>query len=254
MKRKSFTNAEIPIDFQIDVFNKEELNDDDCLFYCLLDNIIRHPDFGDTIIRLDNPGLCSTVRNRYSTEFIRKSLGKLEREGMILVQFKAIPSMEMMWREISIKFNEIKPNYFQDWVKKNAVKFELAKPNKINQTEEFVSIENLSLNLRIDINNEDPLSDDDYSVLTILLKVEENSPYKSCGLKNSQLSEISNGRFSETFICQSLGRLEREGIISVTINGIPNTRFHWREITVAFGFFKHQGVRDFISRFQKKSA
>ena len=95
-------DSDLPIDFQIGGENNEELSDNDIMFFKLLCSTPELHSPYDDKIRCSNSSISRITQNRFTSLFIRRSLGKLHREGLIQLQLKRDPKKRILWREISI--------------------------------------------------------------------------------------------------------------------------------------------------------
>ena len=263
MGTKPLTTSKIPTDFQVGFKTKEELNDNDCLFFLLLHSIAEYHSLEYSKIKWDNASLRRILQNKYSKGFIRKSLGKLNNEGIISVQYKNVPKAGIWWREIQINRKGLYNKYIQEWTARNSEIVEISRSLETDKTDKLFTDEDLPIDLRIDTDNTEPLTEEDYLVFAIILHLEGGVDGNATSKSNSYLSELSNShlkdithyRNTEESIFHSLGKLEREGIIRMTVLKVTQTEMYWREIVAVPGFARHQGFRDWLSKKnEKKSA
>lgn len=230
---KVLKNSDIPLDLQAGGEIKEKLNDDDCRLYMLMGEVKELRSYEDGKIRHANSSIAKILQGEFSASFIRKSLSKLNREGMVKIQIKKESKSGKLWREITIIRSNIKSDDYANWLNRNSIKIEDA-----------IEKGDLSIDLQVDINNKEPLNEVDYEIFGLLIYISDEENGDVIKRSNSGISKITKDNFSQKDIFQTLGKLVNEGLIQVNIYEALQTL--WREIVIIPGFGRHNGYTDWL--------
>lgn len=235
---KVLKDSELPLDLQTGGKTKKNLNDDDCRFYMLMSETNKLRSYEDGKIRHANSSMAEILPDKFSESFIRTSLGKLSREGMIQIQLKQIPTGEMV-REITLKDTGITNKYYSEWLLRNSRKIENPFENR-----------NLSVDIQIDIDNTDPLTERDFIIFFIIDHIADGEKGNTVRISNSRICKECDPPFSREEIYHSLGKLVRERLIQVEVfKAGQSTNF--REIKVIPGFGTHPDLAKWIADIKK---
>lgn len=241
MKKEEFIyDSDLPLDLQTGGENNENLNDDDCLFFMLMNENRKLRSYEDGKIRHTNSSIASILQDKFPACFIRTSLGKLSREGLLQIQLKIIPKVGLQMREITLTGKGITNPYFKDWLYRNST-----------EMEEPFKNEYLSPDLQIDIYNAEPLNDGDFIIFFLIDRIGDGEEGNTIGLANSRISECCKSHYSIKEIYHSLGKLAREGLIQVKIFETPQSTL-FREIKVIPGFGAHPALANWVDNFKKQ--
>ncbi len=235
---KVMKDSELPLDLQTGGKTKEKLNDDDCRLYTLMRETHKLRSYEDGKIRHPNSSMAEILQDEFSEGFIRRSLGKLSREGMLQIQLKQIPTGEMV-REITVKETGVTNQYFLEWLLRDSRKIETPFENR-----------NLSADLQIDIDNTDPLTEKDFIIFFLIDHIAGGEKGNTVRISNSSICKECDPSFSREEIYHSLGKLVREGLIQVAVFETTKSTI-FREIKVIPGFGTHPDLAKWITDIKK---
>ena len=238
-RENSLKDSDLPIDLQTGGKNNEELNDDDCLFFMLMNENKKLRSYEDGKIRHTNSTIARILQDKFSASFIRTSLGKLSREGLLQIQLKIISKGGLQMREITLTGKGITNPYYKDWLYRNSEEIEKPFSNK-----------NLLPDLQIDIDNAEPLNDRDLGIFFLIDHIGDGEENNTVGLANTSISEYCKSHYSIKEIYHSLGKLVREGLIQVKVFETSQSTI-FREIKVIPGFGAHPDIVNWINNIKK---
>ncbi len=238
-RENSLRDSDLPADLQTGSKNNEKLNDEDCLLYNMMLESSMLRSYEDGKIRHSNSSIARILQDKFLASFIRKSLGKLSREGMLQIQLKRNPKVGLEVREITLIKRNLQNPYFRDWLLRNSKEIEKPFENK-----------NLSADLKIDINNADPLFENDFVIFFLIDHIGNGEQGDTIRLTNSSICEYCKSHFSKKEIYHSLGKLVREGLIQVKLYETPQSTL-FREIRVIPGFGTHPDLANWVANIKK---
>lgn len=231
---KVLKDSDIPTDLQVGGKTKEKLNDEDCRLFMLMSETKKLRSYEDGKIRHPNSSMAEILQGEFSKSFIRNSLGRLSSEGMIQIQLKQIPTGEMM-REITVRNTGITSQHYWDWLDRNSKNIENPFENR-----------NLSADLQIDIDNTDPLTENDFIIFFLIDHFAGGEKGNTVRISNSSISKECKSRYTTKEIYHSLGKLVREGLIQVEVFETAQSTI-FREIKVIPGFGTHPDLAKWIA-------